>query len=97
MYTEAQSLAEVNSSTTLDLIGSNQFMCPQWLSFFSRLCPAPFLSYLYPQQSRESGSALIKEVKVHPELVLFSAAFTPPLIGIGPPCSGEDGALVCFV
>ena len=45
-YSEVQGLVEADSSTTLDLAGSNQFMlCPQWLSFFQLLCSARFLSH----------------------------------------------------
>ena len=40
---EFQGLVEVSSSTVLDLFGSNQFVsCPQVMSLFQRLFPAPF-------------------------------------------------------
>ena len=43
LYTEAQGLVEVDLSAILDPFGTNQFMsCPQAMSFFQRLCPAPF-------------------------------------------------------
>ena len=43
VYNEAQGLVEDDSSAILDLFGSNQFMsCPQTLSLFRRLYPAPF-------------------------------------------------------
>ena len=43
VYTEAQGLVEDDLSVILDTFGSNQFMsCPQAMSFFQRLCPAPF-------------------------------------------------------
>ena len=42
-HTESQGLVEVDLSTILDPFGSNQFMsCPWAMSFFQRLCPAPF-------------------------------------------------------
>ena len=41
---EAKDLVEVSSSAILDPCGSHQFMsCPCAISFFQRLCPAPFL------------------------------------------------------
>ena len=45
-YSEVQGLVEADSSTTLDLAGSNQFMlCPQWLCYSFKGCALP-LSYL---------------------------------------------------
>ena len=42
-YTEDQGLAEVDLSAILDPFDSNQLMlCPPAVSFFQRLCPAPF-------------------------------------------------------
>ena len=38
-----QRLMEVDLSATLDPFDSNQFMlCPWVMSFFQKLCPAPF-------------------------------------------------------
>lgn len=39
MYTEAQSLVEVTSSTTLDLIGSNQFMLSSMAVILFKVVP----------------------------------------------------------
>ena len=40
---EDQGLVEVDLSAILDPFDCNQFMlCPQAMSFFQKLCPAPF-------------------------------------------------------
>ena len=43
VYNEAHGVLEVKPPTTLDLVGSNQFLsCPMVISLFESLCPAPF-------------------------------------------------------
>ena len=42
VYNEAHGVLEVKPPTTLDLVGSNQFLsCPMVISLFESLCPAP--------------------------------------------------------
>ena len=51
LYTEAQGLVEVDLSTILERFCSSQFMsCPRAMSFFQRLCPAPFPPISFPSQ-----------------------------------------------
>lgn len=78
----------ITSSTTLDLIGSNQFIFV--------LKGAVILFKVVPYSLPYLTCTLNRGREPYPGLVLFSAAFTPPLIGIGPPFSGKDGALGCL-
>ena len=49
LLTEGQGLVEVDLSAVLDRFDSKQSMlCPQAMSFFQKLCPAPFPPVSYP-------------------------------------------------
>ena len=58
-YTETQGLVEVDLSTILDLLGSNQFMsCPRAVSFLKSLCPVTFPLRLMGQLHSSTQSIL---------------------------------------
>lgn len=56
MYTEAQSLVEVTSSTTLDLIGSNQFMLSSKAVILFKV--VPYSLPVSPEPSTEQRACL---------------------------------------
>ena len=56
---EDQGLVEVDLSTILDLLGSNQFMsCPRAVSFLKSLCPVTFPLRLMGQLHSSTQSIL---------------------------------------
>ena len=95
MYAEVQDLVEVDSSAILDLFGSNQFLsCPQAMSFFSRLCPAPLPPIsLLPRAYVQSlvgklkshkpciVAAKKKKTKKLPPISLLPKAYVKSLVG----------------